>query len=185
MNNPRKKRLLLLHGYKGTPDTPTWYKWLKNELEPKGWYVMIPQLPSPAEPKVEEWSAAIERELGGDFNDVVIVGHSLGGLATLHALAAHPHDELAKAVILVAAPVRDVGRPRILPFMAPLEWEVIKKRTAHVLGFYSDDDPYVPLDHGEEFHRILGGSFVQFHGKRHFQDQNIFPELLTTIKKLG
>ena len=185
MSNSRKKRLLLLHGFKGTPDIPVWYKWLKEELEPRGWELMIPLLPSPAAPKVEEWNRAIENELGGDFSNVIFVGHSLGGLAALQALAAHPRDDVAKAVILMVTPVRDVGRPALLPFMPPLLWDVIKKRAAHFLHFYSDDDPYVPFDHGEELHRLLGGSLVACHGMHHFQAAPNFPAFLETLKKLG
>lgn len=185
MNATRKKRLLLLHGYRGTPDIPKWYKWLKKELEPLGWEVIIPLLPSPAAPKVEEWNAAIEAELGGDFRDAIIVGHSLGGLAALQAIAAHPGDEVAKAIILVAAPVRDVGRPAILSFMPPLAWDVIKKRAAQFLYYYSSDDPYVSLDHGEEFHRCLGGTLVKCTGMQHFQEASTFPAFLEMLKKLG
>ena len=50
--------------------------------------------------------------------------------------------------------------------------------------WYSDDDPFVPLTHGEDFQKYLGGEFRTFKGYSHFYNVE-FPELVDSIKKLG
>lgn len=176
--------VILVHGFRGTPQIPKWYPWLKKELLELGCAVKAPQFPNPGEPRVKDWNKTFENELGGDFEDVIFVCHSLGGLAALHAIQAHAESQIAKSVIFVGVPSQDVGISAIKEFLQPLDWPRIRQRVVNFIFIYSHDDPYVPFPHGEELQDKLGGRMVAFQESGHFQDQRAFPEVLEIIKEM-
>ena len=100
-------RAVIIHGYGGEP-MRGFRPWLKKELEARGFAVSVPAMPSPNEPRVEEWVAAIAKEVGKDGNDCILVGHSLGCVAILRYL------EMAKkkvaGAVLIAGFVGDLGK---------------------------------------------------------------------------
>ena len=79
------KRVVIIHGYQGEP-MRGFRPWLKVELEARGFSVSVPAMPSPDEPRVEDWVAAIAKEVGDAGKDCVLVGHSLGCAAILRYL---------------------------------------------------------------------------------------------------
>lgn len=180
-----ERRVFLIHGFRGTPEIPKWYPWLKKELEDCGYEVKSPQFPSPEMPKLKEWDATFEKELDGNFSDVIFVGHSLGGIAAIRAIENHQTDEMAKAVILVGAPIKEATRPEIREFLPPIDWNKVKSKVSNFIYVYSDDDPYVPIEHGLEFNKVLPGRFIPMSDYLHFQAQNSLPEILKIIKELG
>lgn len=178
-------RIILIHGLRGSPGSPPWYPWLAAELSAKGFFVKAPQMPNPAAPKLKEWNETIERELGGDFHNVIFVGHSLGGLAILNALAHHAKDDRARAVLLFGAPVKFAGRPEISEFLNPLDWELIKKRAEQFHVYASHDDKAVPYEHGLLLKQYLAAEFHEFHNKGHFGNENTWAEILAKIGEIA
>ncbi len=66
---------IILHGFEGRPDG-NWKPWLKHELEATGGVVIIPALPNPDAPNVEEQIKFITDN--AQFNEnTILVGHSL------------------------------------------------------------------------------------------------------------
>ncbi|MBI5413150.1 alpha/beta hydrolase [Candidatus Peregrinibacteria bacterium] len=179
-----KPTVILVHGFRGTPQIPKWYTWLRKELTALGCTVMAPQFPNPEKPRVKDWNKTFEKKLGGDFEDVIFVCHSLGGLAALHAIQSHDKEQMAKSVIFVGVPSQDVGISAIKEFLPPLDWPKIRQRVHDFTFLYSHDDPYVPFPHGEELQDKLGGRMVAFQEFGHFQHQKAFPEVLEIIRDL-
>lgn len=160
-----------------------WLTTCAQDFEKNGWSAIVPELPNPAEPDVDEWVAAIEKALEGNFQDVLFVGHSLGGLAVLHALQHHEVDEIAALSVLVATPFDSVDRPAIENFLPPLDWNAITRHCAKFACVYAKDDLIVPPAHGKKFQRKLQAEMMEFQGKGHF-DQDTFPELEKIILDL-
>ena len=182
---PMKPRVFLVHGFKGTPNIPAWYPWLKGELKKRGIKVFSPQFPAPGAPKVKAWNKVFEKELGGlpagqagNFENVIFIGHSLGGLAILQAIKAHKTDEKVLAVIMVGTPIKFCGRPEIHEFLPPLNWKKLRRRVKRFIHIVSSDDPYVPYRHGMEFQKKLGGKLIKYKKKRHFQEQKKFTGIM-------
>ena len=75
---------------------------LRRELG-DGYEVRYPLMPDEADPSYARWSAAIRREMAA-LEDVVVVGHSVGGTILINALAERPPERKPRAVVLVAAP---------------------------------------------------------------------------------
>lgn len=170
----KEMRVFLVHGFRGTPNIPAWYTWLKKELNKVGVKVFAPQFPTPDKPKRKAWIKVFEKELSGDFGGVVFIGHSLGGLAILRAIEAHKTDEKNSTVIMVGTPIKFCGRPEIHEFLPPLDWQKIKSRVRRFIHIVSLNDPYVPYRHGIEFQKKLGGRLIKYKKKRHFQKQKKF-----------
>lgn len=178
-------RIFLIHGYKGSPEIPKWFSWLSAELKNAGYEVSVPKLPFPAAPKVEEWNECIEKTAGGNFKNIIFVGHSLGGLAAIRAIEAHGKSEKAKAVIFVGVPFLDVGKTQIKDFLPPMDFDAIKQRVERFVHISSIDDPYVPHTHAELLNEKLPGNIIKFKRMSHFQKEKEFKKVLDIIKNLG
>lgn len=174
----KKPRVFLVHGFKGTPNIPAWYPWLKSELDKAGVKVFAPQFPNPSRPKRKAWIKVFEKELRGNFENVIFIGHSLGGLAILRAIEAHKTDEKVSKVIMVGTPIKFCGRSEIHEFLPPLDWKKLRRRVRQFIHIVSLDDPYVPYRHGIEFQKKLGGKLIKYKKKRHFQKQKNFTGIM-------
>lgn len=177
-------RFLLVHGYRGTPETPSWFLWLKKELEAEGHEVFLPQMPESEHPKLTAWLSTIEKLLGGNFSDVIFVGHSLGGNAILRALESHKTDEQAAAVFLAGSPSHSFNKEQrpIGEFLdSPYDWPKIRSRARSFFYLYGEDDTVVPVAHGEEFQKHLGGELYRFSGFGHALGPQKFDAVLSLI----
>ncbi len=192
-------RIFIAHGYKGSPQKPPWLMWLKEKLENKGFEVIAPQFPNPENPKVSEWVKTIDESLGGVFENVIFLGHSLGGCAILRYLdAVKPEGKTkipqnaksAKTVILVAVPYSADNVPAAFPkdgldfIVPPYNFEKIRREARQFIYIYSDDDPLVKKEAGLEFRRRLGGKFTPMKGMRHFETQDEIPKIKYIIENL-
>lgn len=153
------KNVFIFHGTEGHPKE-NWFPWLKQELEQKGYNVIVPQFPSPpvVAAKISEWFDVLKDYEEYIDDDTVFVGHSLGGVFTLRVL--EKLDHTVKAAILVGAPI---GVKPILNYdrdnsfsSFKFDWEAIKSKANNFVVYQSNDDPYVGLDNGKELAKHLG-----------------------------
>ena len=167
-----KKRAFLIHGWEGYPEEG-WRPWLKNELKSSGFEVFIPAMPDTDNPKMDEWinhlTKIVERPTPNDF----FVGHSLGCITILRYLETLKENEKIGGAVLVAGFGHDLdysGYNGELSsfFKTPVSWEKIKKHCRQFVTIMSDDDPYVPLEHGDIFKEKLGAKLVVEHHMKHF-----------------
>ncbi len=63
---------------KGAPTTH-FFPWLKRELEAEGYEVESLSMPDSDNPRMEAWVSYLEQVVGTPSEDVIIVGHSMGG----------------------------------------------------------------------------------------------------------
>ena len=154
MNN-----VFIFHGTEGYPEE-NWFPWLKQELEPKGCSVFVPQFPSPpiVPAKISEWFDVLKNYEQNIDENTILIGHSLGGIFTLRILEKLEHP--IKAAIFVGTPIgvqpiknydRDNGFSGF-----SFDWESIKEKAADFVVFQSDNDPYVGLENGRELSKNLG-----------------------------
>lgn len=96
------KRAIIIHGFKGKPDT-NWKPWLKKELETRGFNVEVPEMPNTEHPDVSEWVNKLNKTVGKmDGEQVYLIGHSLGCITILKYLEALSEDQKIKASVFVA-----------------------------------------------------------------------------------
>ncbi len=166
-------KVVIIHGYGGEP-MHGWRPWLKQELEARGFEVSVPAMPSPNEPRVEEWVAAIDREAAGE--ECVFVGHSLGCIAILRYL----EKEKAAGAVLVAGFAEKLGDDfkAIENFVdKPLAFGKVKGNCGGIVAIFSDNDPYVPLTQEKLFREKLGAKTMVLHACGHFSSSEGTTEL--------
>jgi len=168
-------RVLILHGW-GANSQSNWFQWLKTRLENKGVKVYCPNLPDSDYPKMKEWLKVI-RDAVGEFNDLVIIGHSLGAVAIPRVLEHLSDDEKIKAGILVSGFVNNVGIEEINDFFKEkVDWAKVKSKADKFYIINSDDDPYIPLKEAELLHKKLGGELIIEKGLGHINAGSGFIE---------
>ncbi len=151
--------IFIFHGTEGHTKE-NWFPWLRQELEQKGYNVIVPQFPSPPviPAKISEWFDVLKEYDKYIDESTVFVGHSLGGIFTLRVLEKLKHP--VKAAFFVGAPI---GVKPILNYERDssfsgfdFDWDAIKNKAEHFIVYQSDDDPYVGLDNGKELSGHLG-----------------------------
>lgn len=180
------KNVLILHGKNGSPDE-NWFPWLKSELESEGYKVWLPQLPNSVRPNVDTYNEYLLK--GFDFNsESILVGHSAGAVEILSLLENLPENILVKKSILVAGFVDNLNWDELDGlFIHPFNWNRIKSKCKSFIFIHSDNDPYVPLEHGKILKEKLGGKLIIKKGQKHFSVNSFggeykkFPSLLDLI----
>jgi len=159
----------------------SWKSSLQQELGPS-FDVLIPQMPNTANASFSEWSIYFNKVKRLLDQDVILVGHSLGGIFLAKYLADDTLRSdflfLYKAVILIAAPYSDESEESLGDFklIVPI------LENAHL--FHSTDDPVVPYSEMAKYRKVLPNSTLYiFNDRQHF-NQETFPELVELIRKL-
>lgn len=153
-------RVVILHGYQGGPDAH-WFGWLADDLRADGVQVVVPALPDPFDPDVATWTAAAAAAIDTPDERTVIVGHSLGCVTALHALAATPGGWRLGGLVLAAGfadPQPAV--PEVDGFTTPapdLDRVAAAALRRHVVG--SDDDAVVDPASTRALAERLGATF--------------------------
>lgn len=185
------KRVIIVHGWGGYPKEG-WMPWLKEELEKKGFEVLVPAMPDTDNPKIETWVSYLAQVVGQPDEVTVLIGHSMGCQTILRYLETLSKGQKAGKVILVAgfgpylSGLTDEEKPIAKPWIeTPLDFEKIKSKAKAFIAIFSDNDPYVPLEENSKlFKEELGAKIIVEHNKYHMSgDDGIFelPVLLKVI----
>jgi len=183
-------RVFLFHGT-GGDGNENWFPFLRDELRARGCEVITPRFPPPEGQDLESWRAAFA-EFWPLFDDpserVVAVAHSIGPAFVLDLLERVEHPLLA--CFFVAPFHRPLGNAFDQPnasFLREYAWERIMDAADHIRVFASENDPYVPLGHSEEFAELVGASIKVFENAGHFNTAagfTTFPALLDEIDRI-
>jgi len=189
------KKVIIVHGWAGSPEEPL-HKWLKKNLEEKGFEVNVLFMPEPETPKIKEWVDAIKENVPESNEDIYFIGHSIGCQAVLRYLQTIGNVKVG-GVVLIAPwihldqqTIEEEGEESVevaRPWMeTPIEWNKIKEVCDRFVCIFSDDDPYVPLSDEQIFKENLGAQTSVEHHKGHFSKgdeiPNNFPSFETVLK---
>ncbi|OGB74058.1 hypothetical protein A2V68_02390 [candidate division Kazan bacterium RBG_13_50_9] len=172
----KKSPYYILHGYNGHANE-NWFPWLKAELEKRGEEVVVPDFPEAGFPALEKWLTLLKDEVK-KHGEGVLIGHSLGGALAMRYLESGGHP---KKIVLAAAPFGELPEfPQINGFLSkPFVLSNKQIFDTEFLIFYtaSDDDPYVPPEHVQDWAKLTGVKPILLENKGHF-NQETFPEIL-------
>jgi uncharacterized protein len=151
----------------------------------KGFQVIQPKMPNPSNARYAEWEIWFRKIVPFIKSGAVLVGHSLGGIFLAKYLATHAFPKKIKATILIAAPFDRKSMDESLgDFTLPASLKRFARQAGRVFIYHSADDPVVPVEHAEKYHRALpAATFRLFRHKAHF-NQPTFPELVSEIRSL-
>lgn len=188
-----QRRLLIVPRWAGRASSD-FYPWLRAELAalPDAPFaeVVVPELPDPDAPRLDTWPPAILTALGTDpelLARTVVLAHSVGVQATLHALAALP-DGVAIAGLLAVAGWWHVDRPwpTIIPWQSTVpDLARVRAALGSLLVLLSDDDPFT-ADHAGNavmWQERLGARVQLVPGAKHFNTPTS-PPVLAALRTL-
>lgn len=162
------RRVLLLHGWQNRRPRGHWQFWLAERLRSAGEQVLYPQLPSPDEPRLDDWIEVLETELAqlGEGERVVIC-HSLSCLLWAHAVVRLGAHARVDRLLWVAPPGPSAFEPAIDGF-APrgLDPDAIRASAPLRQLVCGDNDPFCP-ERADLVYGDLGLRPTVLHGVAH------------------
>jgi len=181
-----KKRVFLIHGWEGKPEGG-WRPWLREELEKRGFEVLVPAMPDTNHPKMGAWVGHLAKIVSKPDEECYFVGHSLGCITILRYL--ETINKKVGGVVLVAGFTSSLGYKELEGFFKkPIVWEKIKIKCKKFAAVHSDDDPYVSLHYGDFFKKELNATVIVEHGRGHFsghEDVNKLPIVLEQLLEMS
>lgn len=188
----KMKRVFIIHGWEGIPDEPM-LRWLRRQLEEKGFDVTSPQMPLPDSPDIWVWNEKLNRLIKNLDKNTYFIGHSIGCQAILRYLEKLPLKTIIGGAVLIAPWInlkpetfgdeeaREIGRPWL---ETPIDFNKIRKHLKKIICIFSDNDPFVPLSDKDIFKEKLGAEIIIEHKKKHFSGDDNIKELPIALNKL-
>ena len=178
------KRAFLIHGWEGYPEGG-WRPWLRDRLREKGFEVIVPAMPDTEKPKMNAWLDFLIKTVGKPDKDCYFVGHSLGCITILRYLETLKKGEMVGGAVLVAGFSDNLGYKEIDSFFEkPIDWDRVNSHCKRFVAIHSDNDPYVPLKHGDIFKQNLKAEFILEHNMKHFSGDEGITELPSAFESV-
>ena len=190
-----KPKVLLIHGIYGH-SKENWFPWFKEEMEARGYEVLIPDLPNNEHPTLDEWVNALNKLDIKKDDRLFVVGHSLGA-PTACQFVLRRNAVVEKLILvgptgvsqgptnwknLLAAGCDDESLKCIKQFNAENR-NLAKLNDLVAAGislYFSNNDPYIPLEVQNDY-KGLKSTVKIFDQRGHFnEDAGIkdLPEIL-------
>ena len=165
------KKVVIVHCWEGYANY-CWYPNTKKELEDKGYEVIVLEMPETNSPKLNGWLPKLQEVVGEPNEDLYLIGHSLGCITILRYLESLKENEKIGGAIFVAGFTDNLGYEEIKSFFeVPIDFEKIKTHCPKFVAIHSDNDPNVPLKHGDIFKEKLGAKLIIKHKMGHFSGE--------------
>lgn len=143
--------------------------------------VIQPRMPNANNAKYLEWKIWFEKHIPFIQDDVILIGHSLGGIFLAKYLAEETFPKRIRATLLVAPPF-DTSKQTVADFALKLPLKRLEEQAGKIHLFQSKDDDIVPYANAESYLRELPNThFISFDDRGHFHAAE-FPELVEVIK---
>ena len=172
------RRAFVIHGWTGR-NNQDWFPWILRELGTRGYEAVAPSMPSPDNPKIDDWLRKMKKIVGMLRPTDVLIGHSLGCQAILRYI--DQQNEKVDKVILIAG--WDVLSKEAFPlpedfdvvkplYESPIHYENVRRLANSFVALFSDDDPWVPLEPNRKVYKEkLGANIIIQHNKGHFMKE--------------
>lgn len=183
MNNGinSKPRIIFIHGNQTTHWSFGWVPWLKQKLEQNGYPTFFETFPDSIIARAKYWLPFLEEHVKAGEHDV-LVGWSSGAVAAMRYAETH----MIAGSVLIAPCYTDTNdelEKQSGYYDHPWDWKKIKTHQQNIALVHSDNDPYIS---NQEFAFItaqLAPTVINLPGKKHFVEQNDFPEVLEYLLK--
>lgn len=162
---------------------PGWKMDLGNKLG-KSYDVLNPKMPNAENARYSEWKIWFERLVELFDEEVIFIGHSLGGIFLAKYLSENKYPKKIKATFLVAAPYNTKNEDSLVDFVTPDNLDKFSKQAGQIHLYYSKDDKIVPFSDFNKYKSKLPFAKTRiFENRQHF-NQPEFPEIVEDIKSL-
>ena len=182
------KRVFIIHGWSGYPEEG-WFPWLKEELEKRDFEVIIPAMPEPDEPKIENWVPFLSKLVGIPDSNTFFVGHSIGCQTIIRYFETLPEETKIGGAVFVAGwyNIRNLeteGEKRIAgPWVNTLrnDEKIRKIINGKAVAIFSDNDPWVIPENQSSWKEKVGAEIIIEHNRGHFSGDDGIKELPSAL----
>jgi len=179
------KRVFIIHGWEGAPDS-NWFPWLRSKLEGRGMEVHVPQMPDSYNPKQGPWLEALAALVGRADEETYFVGHSLGCITILRYLESMREGSRIGGAVFVAGFTDDLGIKEIGDFFkAPIDYAKISEGCGRFVAIASDNDKYVALKYSDILKDNLNAKIIVEPGMGHFNMKELHVVLNELLKMMA
>jgi len=162
-----------------------WKNKLQEELG-ENFKLLRPQMPDSTNARYREWKIWFERVIPFCGQEVILLGHSLGGIFLVKYLSENDFPIKIRATILVAAPFDDSDSEESLTdFKLPASLKKFAKQGGKIYLIQSKDDPSVSFEQLKKYRQALPNTETMIFNDRGHFNQETFPEITQLIKQLN
>ncbi len=162
-------------------ETDDWKPSLRRELGEE-YEVILPIMPNKTNARYDDWKIWMDKFLPYLNDEVILVGHSMGGAFLAKYLSENQFPKKIKAVFLVSAVYEGDSDGNYLgSFSLP---ENLKLQTENIFLYHSTDDNVVPFSALAKFQKHFPQAHTRVFQDRQHINQPEFPELVEDIKSL-
>lgn len=148
--------------------------------------VLTPRMPNSKNAKYKEWKIWFTKIIQKMDKNILLIGHSLGGIFLAKYLSENKISKNIIATILVAAPFNNDGidGESLKKFALPQSLGLFAKQSKRIYLLHSIDDPVVPLVHVKKYKKSLAKARVKIYKNMGHFTQEHFPEIASLIQKI-
>lgn len=198
-----KRQVFVIHGGNAFEKCEEYLERLKTKdislekLRSRGWKMQLgeklgddfdvlnPQMPNQQNARYLEWKIWFERLVPLMATEVILVGHSLGGLFLAKYLSENKLPHRILGVFLVAAPYNTPTQHPKVDFIITEKLDLFAKQAGKIFLYHSTDDTIVPYSNALEYQKALPSATLRtFDDRVHFNGED-FPELEEDIRVLN
>lgn len=195
-----KNSLVIIHGGTTFDTYEEYWKYLEfceltlEKLNRKDWKdnlvnnmpdfeVIYPKMPNSKNARYPEWKLWFEKIFHLLTDEVVLVGHSLGGIFLAKYLSENDFPKRISQLHLVAAPYdTEVITDSLADFALNGSVEKVSEKVSNIFLYQSKDDTAVAYEDVLKYKRDLPyAELIDFENRGHFTQEE-FPELIERIK---
>lgn len=197
-----KRSLIIIHGGSTFETYEEYWKYIESKkitiesINRKDWKdslssnlpdleVIYPKMPNSKNARFPEWKLWFEKLIPLLDEEVVLVGHSLGGIFLAKYLSEDNNfSKKINSLHLIAPPYdTEVIKDSLADFQLLGTVEKLSDQIDNIYIYQSKDDTAVAFADAEKYKRDLpNAELVVFEDRGHFTQEN-FPELIVNIKK--
>jgi len=150
----------------------------------EGFDVLQPRMPNSMNARYKEWKIWFDKIVPMLDDQIILIGHSMGGIFLARYLSENTLDKKIKAVFLVATPFYPKDAPCV-DFHVPESLDGLKNQVDKIFLYHSKDDPVVPFEDVEKYKEKLPNAQIRiFENRGHFSMEH-FPEIVEDLKKIA
>lgn len=159
-----------------------WFNRLQEDLG-DDFQVLAPSMPNSTNANYDEWAIWFGRIAEVVDDNVILVGHSMGGIFLAKYLSEYDFPKKIRATILVAAPYEDETSEDLASFKITSSLEKFASQGGEII-FYHGTDDIVPLSELDLYKKSIPKAEThELSAQDHFV-REAFPEIISSIKSL-
>lgn len=161
-----------------------WKQSLQGKLG-TSYQIVKPEMPNSWNARYKEWKIWFEKILNLVDKELILVGHSLGGIFLAKYLSEDKLDKDISGVFLIAAPFDEKDADyKLLDFNLSNDLTRFSDQARQIFLYHSKNDDQVPFSDLGKYAKVLPKAKIRiFQDRGHF-NQEEFPELIEDIKSL-